>query len=140
MNDTDEESEEEQEDDDEDEEDIEQCLLCDKPGDAGTDGTFYGCRGGTAIFVHTHCNAEWRQRVLTNLTNKPMIPQLKPVQRGTSHGRVKEQRSEDYAPNLDQAAGAAARRIIKEAGIEDTTEHWRAVKKAYLAGYADARR
>lgn len=53
---------------------------------------------------------------------------------------MKEQRSEDYTPSLDQVAGAAARGIIKESGIEDTTEHWRALKRAYLAGCEDARR
>ncbi len=53
---------------------------------------------------------------------------------------MKEQRGEDYAPSLDQVAGAVARSIIKESGIDDTTEHWRALKRAYLAGYEDARR
>ena len=52
---------------------------------------------------------------------------------------MKEQRSEDYVPSLDQRAGAVARRIIKESSIEDKTEHWRAIKRAYLAGYEDAR-
>lgn len=58
---------------------------------------------------------------------------------------MKEQRHEDYAGDesemtLDQHAGAVARGIIKQSGVEDTTEHWRAVKRAYLAGYGDAQR
>ena len=52
---------------------------------------------------------------------------------------MKEQRSEDYVPTVDQVAGAVARRIIKESGIEDKTEHWRALKRAYLVGNEDAR-
>lgn len=67
--------------------------------------------------------------------------------RPAPHGRMKEQREEDYAParedgqvSLDQVAGATARRIIKQSSVDDTTEHWRALKRAYLAGYADASR
>ncbi len=61
------------------------------------------------------------------------------------HGRMKEQRDEDYAgdngqPTLDQHAGAVARGIIKQTGVEDTTQIWRAVKRAYLTGYGDASR
>lgn len=60
---------------------------------------------------------------------------------------MKEQRAADYAApgpegrqlSLDQIAGGEARRIIKETHVEDTTEHWRALKRAYLAGYEDAR-
>jgi hypothetical protein len=54
---------------------------------------------------------------------------------------VKEQRTEDYAPpSLDQMAGVAARQIIHTTRLDDTTGHWRALKRAYLAGYEDARR
>lgn len=61
-------------------------------------------------------------------------------QRG--HGRRGDNapRPTNGEPTLDQHAGAVARAIIKESGIEDTTPHWRAVKNAYLAGYEDARR
>jgi hypothetical protein len=121
------------------EEDIEVCLLCNAPGDAGTDGTFYG-GAGMAVFVHARCLSEWRQRVLTNLTTNTMNQPQQPQQRLQSRGRMRAHRGEDYAPALDQAAGAAARRIIKESSVDDTTEHWRAIKKAYLAGYADAQR
>ena len=51
------------------------------------------------------------------------------------HGRMKEQRSEDYAPDIDKLAGAAARRIIRETELEDTVANWRALKRTYLAGY-----
>ena len=53
---------------------------------------------------------------------------------------MKEQREADYAPTLDQVAGQAARRIIHETSMDDTTEHWRAVKRAYIRGYEDAQR
>jgi hypothetical protein len=57
---------------------------------------------------------------------------------------MKEQRPEDYAGDeqevsLDQLAGTAARRIIRSTGIEDTTEHWRALKAAFITGYDSAR-
>jgi hypothetical protein len=56
---------------------------------------------------------------------------------------MKEQRHEDYAgdnsePTLDQYAGGVARNLIKQTGVEDTTQIWKALKRAYLAGYADA--
>ena len=125
------------------EEDIELCLLCDAPGQAGIDGTFYGGEGNN-VFVHSACRTEWRQRVLTNLTTNTMnqpqrFQQGRPAQRPQGRGRMKEERSDDYAP-VDQMAGQTARRIIKESNVDDTTEHWRAIKKAYLAGYADAQR
>ncbi len=41
---------------------------------------------------------------------------------------------------LEQHAGAVARAIIKTDGVEDTTLIWRALKRAYLAGYEDAQR
>jgi hypothetical protein len=41
---------------------------------------------------------------------------------------------------LDQHASGIARQLIKEAGVDDTTQIWRALKRAYLAGYADANR
>ncbi len=41
---------------------------------------------------------------------------------------------------LDEAATAAARRIIRDTSLEDSVANWRAVKRAYLAGYEDARR
>ena len=61
---------------------------------------------------------------------------------------MKEQRAADYAApgpegrelSLDQVAGGEARRIIRETDLEDTTANWRAVKRAYLAGYEDAQR
>lgn len=61
------------------------------------------------------------------------------------HGHIKEQRPSDYAPDSgqraqDEHAGVVARGIIRETGVEDTTQIWRALKRAYLAGYADATR
>lgn len=55
---------------------------------------------------------------------------------------MKEQRAEDYAGDerekgLDQHAGAVARGILKQSGLEDSTPIWRALKRAYLSGYAD---
>lgn len=60
-------------------------------------------------------------------------------------GRMKEQREEDYAgdngePTLEQYAGGVARNLIKQTGVEDTTQIWRAIKRAYLTGYGDASR
>lgn len=57
---------------------------------------------------------------------------------------MKEQRHEDYAgddsqPTLDQHAGAVARGLIKSTGVDDTAQIWRALKRAYLVGYADAK-
>jgi hypothetical protein len=57
---------------------------------------------------------------------------------------MKEQRREDYAgdedaPTLDQYAGGVARQIIRATGVEDSTQIWRALKRAYLAGFEDAR-
>lgn len=65
--------------------------------------------------------------------------------RPQGHGRMKEQREEDYAgnddqPTLDQHAGVVARAMIKQTGVEDTTQIWRALKRAYLAGYDEASR
>lgn len=58
---------------------------------------------------------------------------------------MKEQRREDYQGDeseqtLEQHAGAVARGIIKHAGLEDTTQTWRALKRAYLTGYDEASR
>ena len=53
---------------------------------------------------------------------------------------MKEQRETDYVPTIDQVAGAEARRILRASRMEDTTENWRALKRAYLAGREDARR
>ena len=55
-----------------------------------------------------------------------------------------EARPQDYEGNegemtLDQHAGAVARGLIRQSGIEDNTQVWRALKRAYLAGYEDAR-
>lgn len=52
---------------------------------------------------------------------------------------MKEQRPEDYAPSIDELAGATARQIIHATGVDDTAAHWRALKHAYLRGYEDAR-
>lgn len=58
---------------------------------------------------------------------------------------MKEERDEDYAGDeseltLEQHAGAVARGIIKHAGLEDTTQTWKALKRAYLTGYDEASR
>ena len=60
---------------------------------------------------------------------------------------MKEQRQEDYEGagdeqqlSLDQHAGAAARQIIRSSNVDDTTEHWRALKRAFIAGYELAER
>jgi hypothetical protein len=74
--------------------------------------------------------------------------QGRPAARPQSNGRMKEQRAADYAApapegrelSLDQIAGIVARRIIKESSVDDTTANWRALKRAYLAGYEDAQR
>ena len=42
--------------------------------------------------------------------------------------------------SLDQYAGGVARNLIKQTGVEDSTQIWKALKRAYLAGYADAQR
>lgn len=60
-------------------------------------------------------------------------------------GRMKEQRPEDYQGDeseqtLEQHAGAIARGIIKHAGLEDSTQTWKALKRAYLTGYDEASR
>lgn len=60
-------------------------------------------------------------------------------------GRMKEQRAEDYQGDesemtLEQHAGAVARGIIKHAGLEDSTQTWKALKRAYLTGYDEASR
>lgn len=57
--------------------------------------------------------------------------------RPSSHGRLKEQRAEDYVATPAQRAGATARIIIRETGMDDITENWRALKRAYLKGYED---
>jgi hypothetical protein len=84
---------------------------------------------------------------------QPLQQQRWPVKKGRpqSNGRMKEQRHEDYEgqengdgdekqPSLDQYAGGVARNLIKQTRLEDTTQNWRAIKRAYLAGYADASR
>lgn len=48
---------------------------------------------------------------------------------------MKEEGQANQAPSLDQLAGAAARRIIRSTGIEDTTQNWRALKAAFITGY-----
>ena len=60
---------------------------------------------------------------------------------------MKEQRGEDYAPSqdnqqrpLDQHAGAVARQIIRSSNVDDTTDNWRALKRAFIAGYQFAER
>jgi hypothetical protein len=52
--------------------------------------------------------------------------------------RPSEESPEEQDLPVDQYAGVVARGIIKQAGIEDSTEIWRALKRAYMAGYADA--
>ena len=59
-------------------------------------------------------------------------------ERPQSYGRMKEQREEDYAPDLDQQAGATARQIIRATSVDDTAANWRALKQAYLRGHEDA--
>jgi hypothetical protein len=69
-----------------------------------------------------------------------MIPQLQPTHRRLqrpaprpqSHGRMKEQRSEDYEATPAQIAGATARRIIREMRLPDTKENWRAISGVVL--------
>ncbi len=69
----------------------------------------------------------------------------RPQGRMQPQGRMKEQHGEDYAGDesqvtLEQHAGTVARGIIKHAGLEDTTETWKALKRAYLTGYDEATR
>ena len=60
--------------------------------------------------------------------------------------RRQQQNHEEAEPRtvrestLDQDAGAIARGLIKQMGVEDTTANWQAIKRAYLIGYADASR
>lgn len=51
-----------------------------------------------------------------------------------------EQQDDKAGMTLDQYAGAVARELIKEAGLEDSTPVWRAIKRAYLTGYDEASR
>jgi len=50
------------------------------------------------------------------------------------------QQGDEQELTLDQHAGAVARGIIKATGVEDSTEIWRALKRAYLTGYDEASR
>jgi hypothetical protein len=52
----------------------------------------------------------------------------------------RENGDSDEQLSLDHRATIAARGIIKSTGVEDTTEIWRALKRAYLAGYGAAER
>ncbi len=72
-----------------------------------------------------------------------------PLKRTRPHhyGGVKEQAEEgsenggDPQPlSLEQHAGHVARQIIRSSNVDDTTEHWRALKRAFLAGHEFARR
>ena len=61
--------------------------------------------------------------------------------RGRSGQRPYQRRDDNNQdPTLDQHASGIARELIKQTGVEDTTQIWRALKRAYLAGYADANR
>lgn len=51
-----------------------------------------------------------------------------------------QEQRDDQELTLDQHAGAVARGIIKATGLEDSTQIWRAVKRAYLTGYDEASR
>lgn len=66
------------------------------------------------------------------------------AQQHQGNGRNNERRgdsaTENGQPTLEQYAGGVARNLIKQTGVEDTTEIWRALKRAYLTGYADATR
>jgi hypothetical protein len=42
-------------------------------------------------------------------------------------------------PTLDELAGQAARRIIRDAGLPDTVENWRSLREAALAGLEELR-
>ncbi len=59
-------------------------------------------------------------------------PQRFPQGRPASHGRLKEQRTEDYVATPAQIAGATARRIIRELRLADTKENWRAISGIVL--------
>jgi len=58
-----------------------------------------------------------------------MLPQLKKVERGEAHGRMKEQRQEDYqGGQFDQVARQAARLAIRRLKLDDTTRTWATLK------------
>lgn len=59
-----------------------------------------------------------------------------------AHAAQQQHRQEhgDEDMTLDQYAGAVARQLIKQTGVEDSTQIWRALKRAYLTGYDEASR
>lgn len=71
---------------------------------------------------------------IITMNQSQRFQQARPAARPQSHGRVKEQREEDYrGTEADEAlwaqAGAAARRIIRRFDIPDTAENWRAIRQ-----------
>jgi len=131
-------------DNEDDDEDLDQCMVCGVADEAGT--TTIPDGQGTVLIVHWRCIAALRQLALTNLTSTSVNhvimnpPQQSPQGRPVSHGRLKEQKTDDYVATPAQQAGATARIIIRDTGLDDTAENWKALKRAYLAGYADASR
>ena len=80
----------------------------------------------------------------TNPMNQPLRYQPRRPNMSPRRSQKEEARPQDYEgnenePTLDQHAGTVARGLIRQTGIEDTTQNWRALKRAYLAGYEDAR-
>ena len=83
--------------------------------------------------------------------NQQQRPQ-RPVPRPQSHGRMKEQRPQDYAATpdaaMDKLAHAMARTVIRECSLPDETNTWRRLSgrfrevaaAAYNLGFEDGER
>ena len=77
-------------------------------------------------------------RTTTTMNNQQRYPRQRRHEQRAYPGRDEAQTRTE--PTLDQYAGAVARDLIKQADVEDSTPIWKALKRAYLAGYADAQR
>jgi hypothetical protein len=73
------------------------------------------------------------------MTNQQRYQQ-RPQQSAARNQQRRNQTNGNGELTLEQHAGAVARQLIQQTGIEDSTPIWKALKRAYLAGYEDAQR